>query len=43
MAFKISFLWTGPILIDVTGIFMDLRNSSRASREPIVEAYTHTP
>jgi hypothetical protein len=42
-AFKTSFLWTGPILMLVTGIFIVFKNSRRASKEPRVEAYTQTP
>jgi cytochrome c-type biogenesis protein CcmH/NrfF len=37
-AFNTSFLWIGPILTLVTGIFICFKNSSNASREPIVEA-----
>lgn len=37
-AFSTSFLWTGPILIAQTGIFIVFRNSRRASRDPIVDA-----
>jgi len=38
MAFIISFLWTGPIPTAATGTLEVLRNSSNASRDPIVEA-----
>ena len=40
-----SRLWTGPMLMPDTGMRTagDLRNSRSASREPSVDACTHTP
>ena len=43
IAFITSFLWTGPIEILTTGILDVFKNSSKASREPKVEAWTQTP
>lgn len=44
VAFKTSFLWTGPIEIDATGILaVVFKNSRSASKEPNVEAWTQTP
>ncbi|KAA6423504.1 MAG: hypothetical protein FRX49_06564 [Trebouxia sp. A1-2] len=45
LARMMSFLCTGPMLMPDTGILTagDFRNSSSASRDPSVEAWTHTP
>lgn len=40
---RISFLCTGPMLTELTGIFCWYKNSSSASSEPIVDACTLTP
>ena len=43
MAFITSFLWTGPMETLQTEILDVFKNSNKASREPIVDACTHTP
>mmetsp|Transcript_33806 Transcript_33806/g.74950 ORF Transcript_33806/g.74950 Transcript_33806/m.74950 type:complete len:223 (-) Transcript_33806:1550-2218(-) len=45
LALSTSFLCTGPMLMPDTGMLTSslLRKASRASREPRVEACTHTP